>query len=189
MRDKKAMMGLDTVKVVLVVLLTLGVIAIAMFVALTSLQPAVESLDRSNTGTVTNESTTKAMNYTWTYTFNTSISGQRNPTCTITSVINGTDGVSINSGNYTVPSTLGGCNIKASTPSAGFNSTVWKVSYTYVYASPDSYNAVSNITNGSVNFFKQIPTVFTILGVIVIILAVGIIIVAVMRFGNREDSM
>lgn len=50
---------------------------------------------------------------------------------------------------------------------------------------------ISNITGGSVNFFKQIPTVFTLLGVVLIILVIAIVIAAVSRFGGggRGESL
>jgi len=106
MRNKKGILGLDTVKSVLISLLTLGVIAIAVFLALVSLQ---------------------------------------------------------NANIFTTGS----------------------------QAANDTTNIIQNITTGSTNFFKQIPTVFTILGVVVIILVVAIIIVAVSRFGQagRTESL
>lgn len=53
-------------------------------------------------------------------------------------------------------------------------------------------NIISNITTGSTNFFKQIPTVFTLLGVVLIILVIAIVIVAISRFGGgggRGESL
>ena len=43
-------------------------------------------------------------------------------------------------------------------------------------------NVINNVTSGTVDFFKNIPTVMTILGAVVIILAVVLILVAVGRF-------
>lgn len=102
---KRGVLGLDTVKSVLIALLMLAVIAIAVFLALSSLQSA---------------------------------------------------------GIFT-------------TKSASDNAT------TYI---------ISNITEGSGNFFKQIPTIFTLLGVVVLILIIAIVIVAVSRFsGGRGESL
>ena len=47
-----------------------------------------------------------------------------------------------------------------------------------------STSIMQNVTQGTTNFFKQVPTMFTILGVTVLILIVAIIIVAVSRFGG-----
>ena len=104
--DKKGVLGLETTRVVLISLLTLAVIAIAVFLALVSLRDAG---------------------------IFTAGSQEKNQTDTI----------------------------------------------------------ISNITTGSTNFFKQIPTVFTLLGVVLIILVVAIVIAAVARFGggSRGESL
>ena len=57
------------------------------------------------------------------------------------------------------------------------------------------YNATSDITKnvsaGVGNFFENVPTFFTLLGVVVLILIIAIIIVAVSRFGGggRAESL
>ena len=43
---------------------------------------------------------------------------------------------------------------------------------------------INNITGGTVTFFTYMPTIFTLLGVVVIILVIAIVIVAVSRFGG-----
>lgn len=47
---------------------------------------------------------------------------------------------------------------------------------------------INNITTGATAFFTNIPTVFTILGAVVIILAVSLILVAVGRFGASASG-
>ncbi len=47
---------------------------------------------------------------------------------------------------------------------------------------------ISNITYGTTQFFTNIPTIFTILGAVVIILAVSLILVAVGRFGATAGN-
>lgn len=49
-------------------------------------------------------------------------------------------------------------------------------------------NIINNITGGTVDFFENIPTVFTILGAVVIILAVTLILFAVNRFASGAGS-
>ena len=104
--SKKAILGLDTAKAVIVSLLTLAVIAIAVFLALVSLQNA---------------------------------------------------------------------NIFTANSAAANNTG-------YI---------IGNITSGTTTFFSYIPTVFTLLGVVVIILVIAIVIVAVTRFqpGSRGESL
>ncbi len=96
---KRGVLGLDTVRDVLIFLLTLAVIAIAVFLALTSLQDA--SLFTAGSQTAA-----------------------------------------------------------------------------------DVNSIIGNITSGTVGFFSNIPTVFTILGAVVIILAVTLILFAVNRFSQ-----
>ena len=51
---------------------------------------------------------------------------------------------------------------------------------------------ISNITYGGTQFFKQVPTFFTLLAVVVLILIIAIVIVAVTRFapaGGRGESL
>lgn len=56
----------------------------------------------------------------------------------------------------------------------------------------DTNAIISNITSGATNFFKNVPTFFTLLGVVVLILIIAIVIVAVTRFtggGGRAESL
>jgi len=53
----------------------------------------------------------------------------------------------------------------------------------------DTNNIVANISDGLVSFFGNTGTIFAILVVVVIILAISIIIAAVSRFGGRESGL
>jgi uncharacterized membrane protein YkvI len=50
---------------------------------------------------------------------------------------------------------------------------------------------ITNITTGTTKFFQQVPTFFTLLGVVVLILIIAIVIVAVTRFqgGGQRDQL
>ena len=104
--NRKGVLGLDTVKAVIIALLTLSVIAIASFLALTSLQNA-----------------------------NIFVSG---------------------------------------TTAANQTALI-----------------INNVTTGTTNFFANVPTFFTLLGVVVLILIIAIVIVAVTRFspGGMRESL
>ncbi len=105
MKSKKGVLGLDTVKAVMIALLTLGVITIAVVLALVTLRDA---------------------------------------------------------GIFTAGST------EANQTTA----------------------VISNITTGATNFFKNVPTFFILLGVVVLILIISIVIVSVSRFsGGRGESL
>lgn len=53
----------------------------------------------------------------------------------------------------------------------------------------DTNMVINNITTGTVKFFGYIPTIFTILAIVVIILAIALILFAVNRFGGREGGL
>lgn len=50
----------------------------------------------------------------------------------------------------------------------------------------DTSLIIGNITSGVVKFFGYIPTVFTVLAIVCIILAIALILFAVNRFGGGE---
>ena len=67
MKSKKGILGLDTVKAVILALLTLAVVAIAVFLALTSLQNSnlftTGSLTANQTGSIISNITTGTTNF------------------------------------------------------------------------------------------------------------------------------
>lgn len=61
--------------------------------------------------------------------------------------------------------------------------------FTTASASANNTNyIINNITGGTTTFFNNIPTIMTILGAVVIILAVTLILFAVYRFSNRSEG-
>jgi len=52
----------------------------------------------------------------------------------------------------------------------------------------DTSNIINNITSGTTNFFKNVPTIFTILGAVVIITAVILILIAVQRISQSAGG-
>lgn len=51
-------------------------------------------------------------------------------------------------------------------------------------------NIINNITTGIISFFKNVPTFFVLLGVVVLILIIAIVIYSVSRFGDgRGESL
>ena len=102
-KDKKGILGLDTVKSVIISLLVLAVISIASFLALTSLQ----------------------------------------------------------------------------------NANIFPAGST---SANQTSNIIANITSGTAVFFTNVPTFFTLLGVVVLILIIAIVIVAVTRFSPQQQA-
>jgi hypothetical protein len=52
----------------------------------------------------------------------------------------------------------------------------------------DTSNIINNITSGTTSFFKNVPTIFTILGAVVIITAVILILIAVQRISQSAGG-
>ena len=184
--NKKGVLGLDTAKVVIISILVLAVAFIALLLVTTEVRNVYESADTLKTGKVNNQTTTKAINVSKWYSL-TTVSDLRNPVCTILFVTNST-GKLASTGNYTTMNS--GCAIKGTTDiDAGFNNSLLNISYSYTYNSPEAYEVTENTSEGVINFFKQVPTFFTLIAVVVLILIIAIVIIAVSRFQGGENSM
>lgn len=203
--NKKGQLGMDTVKMVMVFLLTLAVIAIALFLGLSNLTSenvlSRKTVDGS-LGTITNSS----------FVLNSSITpGQLNVSGlniisgSVTAVNGSGAYVPCNgvAGNYSsVQCIIGIGNFTFNTggvqtaTGGNFNGNRINMTFRYTETVPsDGVLVVGNVTKGTTDFFNDIPTVFAILGAVVIILAIVLIIFAVNRFdgfsvsgGSNSDS-
>ena len=187
-QNRNGILGLETAKQVMISFLVLAVIGIATILCLTALNDGVgDSIDNvahTQTNTVANE-TGAYLNIT-SYTlsgYNTTWSS-----ITATGVWNYTDdvGTVIVAGNYTLS------NVGVLTNATDFTWASVNLSYTYVHSFTEDTgrtdNIVGNVTEGLVTFFGSTGTIFSILIVVVIILAISIIIWAVGRFGQQAEG-
>ena len=205
MKQRNGVLGLDTAKSVIVAFLILAVTGIAVVLALITLQGAVTtSVDTSHyTFTTYNESdsaTTLNVNINSTgYNLtngNSSVSGY-----TIVRIwanynqSNGSESAIIKAPtvgyNVTVPS--GNYSVNSIGNITNVTNWVWpnvSITYqeTYTYNNQRTNNIVGNVTNGIQTFFGSTGTIFSILVVVIIILAISIIIWAVGRFGQTSES-
>jgi hypothetical protein len=176
--NRNGVLGLDTAKAVMITFLVLSVIGLSTMLALTSLGDATSNTIDVTTGSVTNE--TGAWINDTTYTVDQStLYGFTN--LDVTALFNATDDTAISLANITV-SGSGFTNATEST---------WDdvlVSYTYTYSKGQVNSIVVNVSSGLTTFFASTGTVFSILIVVVIILAISIIIWAVGRFGNAGQE-
>ena len=185
-QNRNGILGLETAKAVMVTFLVLAVIGIATLLCLTALNDGVgDSIDNvvhTPTNTATNETgayvnatgyTLSGYNSTW-----SSISA--------TGVWNYTDGTVIVAGNYTLS------DVGVLTNATSFTWDDVNLSYTYVYTYTEDTgkvdNIVGNVSSGLTTFFGSTGTIFSILIVVVIILAISIIIWAVGRFGQQAEN-
>ena len=188
----KGMLGFDTVQAVIIALLTLAVIVIALFAVLLPMRTAVESID-VQTGTVLNATTTAVVSDAAAGTNLPATVSLRNPVCTVSQCVNSSDGAVVPAVNYTVTNSPGyPCTIRyvgTGATTNGLNNSVWKCTYTYTYDANDTNALVDSTIQSPINFFSNVPTFFTLLGVVVLILIIAIVILTVTRFGGTGETL
>ena len=177
---KKSILGLNTVKLFIVVMLSLAIIAIVTLVILGALSSS--TVLPTPTGTYTEVN--KFINSSGFTLAKASVGGFANPS--ISSVVNATDGVVVAAGNYTLNTTSGLLTNATATTWANVN-----VTYTYQYTSSQQYGVsgiTGNVSNGITGFFANATTYFSLLGVVVIILIISLVVVVVNRFGGSASE-
>jgi len=174
-KNKKGVLGLETVVTFMIMILILAIFTIAIFITLTSINTGVPQLTPTESGTLTNETLTmknESGNVT-------SVSTRRDIAFSNVVIINASapGTVLVLDDNYTV---VGGV-INATDADIFIDTQVnFSASFTFRPTS-NSENLENNVTGGLVTFFAGIATVFSILLAVVIILAVVLIIIAVTR--------
>ncbi len=179
MENKKGTLGLDIVAKTIAVLMIISVLVVALFLALTSLS-SENVISRRTISGVDLGNETISLNYTGDTP--ASLVGRTSVTLTNIVVTNVTDGEVLESANY---SQTAGLFLFGIVPDA-YNGTSVNVSGTYQHTVPSNAVVVTtNVTQGAGDFFDNIPTVFTLLGIVVIILAIVLIVNIV---GRREGN-
>ncbi|KKM63601.1 hypothetical protein LCGC14_1509880 [marine sediment metagenome] len=187
LQNRNGVLGLETTKQVMVTFLVLSVTAIAILLSLTALDDSIgNTIDISYSPAVIVANETGAYINVTGYT----LSGYNSTwsSITATAVWNETTAVLLGSGNYTLSSV--GVLTNASTSDYSTNNYGVNVSYTYLITiDSESVNSIiGNVSSGLVVFFASTGTIFSILIVVVIILAISIIIWAVGRFGQQTEG-
>ena len=193
LQNRNGVLGLETAKQVMVTFLILSVTAIAVLLSLTALDDSIgDTIDISDSGitaTVTNETNS------WINTTGYTLSGYNSTwnSITLTEIWSNTPNqaeeynFTIELANATVS------NVGVITNLTEFNTTILgnaSLSYTHSFTidSGITTNIIGNISAGLVTFFASTGTIFSILIVVVIILAISIIIWAVGRFGQQTEG-
>jgi len=182
-QTKKSILGLNTVKMFVIVLLAVAIIGVISLVVLGALNsPQLQSTTGIvKSGTTVNQ-TYGVVNET-SQTLNATFAGYNSLSCTPILAINSTDSVVINAPNYT----YSGCNIAFNGGTAFFNNTAWKITYSWSYRADNGAAAVTqNVSSGIISFFNNSGTYFSLLGVVVIILIISLVVVVVNRFGGEQ---
>ncbi len=186
MKQRNGVLGLDTAKSVIVTFLILSVTGIAVLLALTSLQSAT---------TATVDTTTVGLSTT-DYNAWLNITGypltrvnSSNSQYTLLLIKNAT---TAGAGTYNWTIGLGNATVNSAGLVTNLSTAYPNVSITYEYVNTYSSGRTSaitnNVTTGIESFFASTGTIFSILIVVVIILAISIIIWAVGRFGQQTEG-
>ncbi len=186
LQDKKGVLGLSVVQGVVLGLMFLAILAVAATLIMTNLVTVMDNIDTTKVN-ILNVSTAEPVNETAVDITGTST--LRNCVATVTRVENYTGSAVITDGNYTVS----GCTILFKSDDAqdasNYNDTKWNITGRYTYSTDTTINIERNATSGASAFFTNVPTIFSILIAVVIILAIAIIIAVVTRFGGTKASI
>jgi len=185
-QNRNGVLGLETAKQVMVTFLVLAVTGIAILLSLTALNTGIGDTIDTSTKIVHEYNETPAwINITG---YELAEVNSSNSAYVITELWNTTTDVLIVSTDYSVNTS--GWLFNDSVSEYSTNSYDVNVSYyyTYTYDSGKTDQIVGNVSAGLVTFFGSTGTIFSILIVVVIILAISIIIWAVGRFGSKVDG-
>ena len=182
LKKYKSILGLNTVKAFIVVMLSLAIIAVVTLIVLGNLvtDTLVKTGGLKTISTNLNES--HLMNGTSPGYIDLDDSGEVDVTCDLDLVTTEAYYV-IDSGNYTQS------NCRISNTTSTFQEENWLISYVSEYNRRDQLNAVSdNVSTGIISFFANATTYFALLGVVVIILIISLVVVVVNRFGGATGG-
>ncbi len=180
--NKKAQLGLDTVKAVMIAFLVISVLAVTLLIVLPEVRDVAEEIDRTSIR-VENTTTLSVVNESGA--FLTGTNNLLNCRLGIEYAANTSgNGLQITTtGNYTTD----GCRVVYTGTGFG-NDTVWNITGTYTFSEARATEIMGNVTEGSKDFFNNTGTIFAILVVVVIILAIAIIIGVVSAFGGGRAT-
>jgi len=182
--DKKGVLGLETAKAFLVLIMIVAIVVVAGVILLSELSDnSLADIQQARVHLVntTTEADTVCGNSTGCY-----VDGTRNlDNCvlTITEANNNSELV-IESANYTVT----GCLITG--VGASNYTSVWSIVGYYDYTDDSAIqDTTQNVTGGFNNFFDNTSSWFSLLAIVVIILIIAIVIVTVNRFGTGAGGL
>ena len=185
-KDNRGILGLNTVKAFIVVLLALAIIGVVTLIVLGALseESLIAGTRATNTGVNFNETFTNATQLN-----NLSVSTAnsfRSPICTNHIFTNATGGGLITLANVTL--TDNGCQWLGLQVSE-FKNNPWNVTYAFSDKGPSGVEDITtNVSTGIVAFFTNSATFFSLLAVVVIILIISLVIVVVNRFGGETGG-
>ena len=178
-KDKSGVFGLTSVQLFFGTIMAVALLAYVIVIIMGTLSTG--NIIPQTSSTYVNESVTSVTQAGK----NLAAASFSNPTCSITGIVNSSNGATINAGNYTATN----CRVAAS-PTSTFNNTDWKVTYSATYDSNSQMQLVSilgNTSTGITSFFGAINPVYAILAVLVIILVLVVLVRVVQAPASSES--
>ncbi len=177
--NKKGVLGLDTARQFILLILIVAVIAFALVILLGTLKPVTEDLGEERSDSLFNESQTMNQSVTVLDSFDLGLTRYN---CAVTNITyNGSR--TLPSTNFSVDSSL--CTVIYLSSGTTFpNGTAVNVTYSFTARSASAKNILQNVSAGTERFFQDAETWFILLSVVIIILIIAVVVVAVGRFGQ-----
>jgi len=175
----KGVAGLNVLLSIIVALFMIGLVVMIFTLSGNEMRDA--SYDKLTSVSIVNETTASVVNETGVNL--TSGYLQRDALCTVAAVINQTGNVLIAAGNYTATN----CNLAFNPTNAGvadiagFNNTLWNVTYTYTWTADNEATDVMNDTVWGLNDVTDWFSIIIVIGAMVVLILLTVIIITAIR--------
>lgn len=180
LKKRKAQIGFEVVKGVFIIVLVILVIAITILLTGSTMRDVADDIDTLSVNVV-NITTISVVNETGSAVDGTT--GLRNCGLTITSITNQSSGTAEDIANADTD----GCVVLCD--GCTNNNSLWNITGSYTYSSERSTSIVNNVSDAETSFFGNMGTIFSILAVVVIILAIAVAIKVVGGFSGRGGGL
>lgn len=180
MKNKRGVLGLDTATAFVIAIMILAIMTFVSIIVVGSLNDS-SAAAQTVTGTVVNESFTLLNQTANSSATLLALDG----TVTLSNVLLvNTTGSFIQAPNYTVV----GRNVLGATDAGDFIGQVVNISADFSNTNSQFKDISRNVTAGYAELFTNATTWFSLLGVVILILIIGLVIIAVRRFDQGANS-
>jgi hypothetical protein len=188
-KKRKSSFDVDNAGNVIVGVMFIAILLVTLLLTFVITSNAVLTSNGNVTSSVltSNETTISVVNGSGIYLTKYYLSGA---TCSAVTVYNQTGMLLINSANYSIT----GCLLRSIT-SGLYNNTFWNVTYITTYDSTNSSalntgvkGIQTDLSSMVVNFFALMPTIGTILAVVILVAAIVLLVMYVVRMKNTGQA-
>lgn len=180
--------GSEMVVGIIIAAILFAVLLLAMIMVIDAVIKADASFNGADEFVQYVDNETHYMNTTSPMYFDLNVVNITTVQCTIIIVTNGTGGNTIPSSNYTQN------NCRLTNKTTQFSISYWNVSYRYYWTSENTtlqrgvINVQTSVVTGVTNFFDLLPTIGTILAVLVLVGAIVYLVIYVQRMRDAPNT-